>query len=156
MIKSIAFLIGSIVIAQLAGLISLNVTMDSISSWYFFLDKPSFSPPNWLFAPVWTLLYTLMGIAAYLIWRKKENPKRKETLEIYFLSLILNAWWSFIFFGLGSIGLAFVEIIALWLVIIWTIMRFRKINKTASWLLIPYLFWVSFAAILNFNLWMLN
>ena len=89
--------IASIIIAQTAGIVGSIFTAPSIKTWYEFLEKPFFSPPNWLFAPAWVLLYTLMGIAAFLIWRKKENPARKETLELYILNLILNAFWSVFF-----------------------------------------------------------
>jgi len=148
--------IASIIIAQTAGIVGSIFTAPSIKTWYEFLEKPFFSPPNWLFAPAWVLLYTLMGIAAFLVWRKKENPARKETLELYILNLILNAFWSVLFFGLKNPGIAFFEIMTLWIVILIVMMKFFKIEKTAGILFIPYILWVTFAAILNLAVWRLN
>jgi len=149
-------LLISILIALSAGFIGSFFTTPSIASWYAFINKPSFSPPNWLFAPAWTLLYILMGIAAFLIWQKRDNQKTKQALRFYGTQLILNALWSIIFFGMHNPGLAFLEIIFLWIFIFLTLIKFYKINKTAGILFIPYLLWVSFASILNYAIWMLN
>jgi len=149
-------LLISILLALSAGFIGSFFTTPSISSWYAFINKPSFSPPNWLFAPVWTLLYILMGIAAFLIWQKRDNQKTKQALRFYGTQLILNALWSIIFFGMHNPGLAFLEIIFLWSFILITLIKFYQINKIAGLLFIPYLLWVSFALILNLFVWMIN
>jgi tryptophan-rich sensory protein len=149
-------LMVSFFIAFSAGLIGSLFTAKSINAWYQFLNKPSFAPPNWLFAPAWTLLYLLMAIAAFLIWQKRKEFPSQIALRFYFIQLILNALWSIIFFGLHNPGWAFLEIVFLWIFILLTLIKFYKINKTAGWLLVPYLLWVSFASILNCAVWMLN
>ena len=154
--KSILPLLISILIVFSFGFIGSFFTTSSITNWYAFINKPLFSPPNWIFAPVWTLLYILMGISAFLIWKKRDNLKTKQALIFYGIQLILNALWSIIFFGMHNPGLAFLEIIILWLFILITLIKFYKINKTAGILFIPYLLWVSFASILNYAIWMLN
>ncbi|MFA5392481.1 MAG: TspO/MBR family protein [Candidatus Paceibacterota bacterium] len=157
MFKKFIFpLLVSILIALSAGFIGSFFTAPSISSWYAFINKPSFSPPNWLFAPAWILLYILMAIAAFLVWKKRDNLKTKQALIFYGIQLILNALWSIIFFGMKNPGLAFLEIIILWLFILITLIKFYKINKVAGLLFVPYFLWVSFASILNFAVWMLN
>ena len=154
--KSILPLLVFILITLFAGFIGSLFTTPSIASWYAFINKPSFSPPNWLFAPVWSLLYILMGIAAFLVWQKRDNLKTKPALMFYGIQLILNTFWSIIFFGMHNPGLAFLEIIILWTFILITLIKFYKINKTSGILFIPYFIWVSFASILNFAVWMLN
>lgn len=139
------------------GIIGSFITIGTINSWYKTLSKPSFNPPNWVFGPVWTILYLLMGISAYLIWQKGVNKKKvKVALSIFGLQLILNFLWSFLFFGLHSPLVSFVEIILFWIMILFTIFKFYKLSKPASYLLIPYIFWVSFAAILNLSIVILN
>ncbi len=155
MLKNILFAAVSVLMAQTAGAIGAAYTSASIPVWYAGLIKPSFSPPNWLFAPVWITLFVLMGIAAYLVWRKEELG-RKDALETYLASLILNAWWSLIFFGMHEINLAFFEILILWVVILLTAMKFYRIDKAAGILFIPYILWVFFAAILNLKIALLN
>lgn len=150
-------LILSVTIAEGIGLISTPFTIASIPTWYATLHKPFFSPPNWIFGPVWTILYLMMGIAAYLVWEKGlKNKKVKTALTYYFVQLILNFIWSWLFFGLHSPFLGLLEIILLWFAILLTILKFYKISKTASYLLIPYLIWVSFATLLNFSIFILN
>lgn len=149
-------LIASIIICQLAGLIGAVFTTPSISGWYAGLNKPFFNPPNWLFGPVWTLLYLLMGISLYLVWNQKKGVKTKTALIIFAIQLGLNVLWSVIFFGLHSPLVAFLEIIVLWLFIILTIIKFFPISKISAYLLIPYLLWVSFASFLNFFIAKLN
>jgi len=159
MSKNISFVAGlifSIVIAQLAGLLGSIFTVSSIKTWYVLLEKPFFSPPGWLFGPVWVLLYTLMGIAAYLVWQKRQTKGAKSALWLYVIHLIFNALWSIIFFGMKNPGLAFFEILILWGLILAVALKFSKIDKSAGLLFIPYILWVSFAAILNFSVWMLN
>ncbi len=147
----------SIVVCQGAGLIGSVATFPSIPTWYASLDKPPFSPPNWIFAPVWTTLYTLMGIAAFLVWRKGiRNREVKIALGIFLVQLVLNTLWSVIFFGLHSLAGGLVVIVVLWIAILLSIITFFRISKAAGALLIPYILWVSFATILNFSLWQLN
>ncbi|MFH1335241.1 MAG: TspO/MBR family protein [Candidatus Zixiibacteriota bacterium] len=150
-------LIICIGVCQLAGFVGSLFTTPSIPTWYAAIRKPSFTPPNSVFGPVWTTLFLLMGISAYLIWRKGLQDKNvKLALLIFIAQLGLNVLWSILFFGLHSPFSAFIEIIILWLVILVTFVSFMKISKPAGILLLPYLIWVAFAAILNYNLWKLN
>jgi benzodiazapine receptor len=156
-LENIIKLIFSISICQLAGVLGSIFTSPSIPEWYATLQKPFFGPPNWIFAPVWILLFTLMGISLYLILIENLNDKTvKIGIAIFSFQLILNISWSFLFFSLHNILFALFEIIILWFAILLTIKQFWKINKKSSYLLIPYLFWVTFAAILNFTIWRLN
>jgi len=157
-VKSKAFsLLLSIAICQAAGLIGSFFTAPAIPTWYATLQKPSFSPPNWLFAPVWISLYALMGIALFLIWQKGWQKKSvKQALTIFGFQLGLNSLWSIIFFGFQSPFWALVEIIILWGLILLTIIKFKPLSKTASLLLVPYLLWTTFATILNFAIARLN
>ncbi|HZJ41007.1 MAG TPA: TspO/MBR family protein [Candidatus Saccharimonadales bacterium] len=155
-ISNPAKLIIAILVSEAAGGIGAIFTTAAIPTWYATLSKPALNPPNWVFAPVWTSLFILMGIAAFLIWKQgTDNPKVIEALKIFLSQLTLNALWSFIFFGLHNPGLAFLEIIFLWLAILATILSFYKISRAAAYLLIPYILWVSFAAYLNFAIWWL-
>ena len=151
--------IGLVVMTCLVvGYLSGMVTRESITTWYPTLGKPSFNPPNWILAPVWTLLYIMMGVAAGLVWNRIESykKKKKKALIFFIIQLVLNALWSYLFFGLHNPLLAGIEIIILWLMIYETYIKFVKINKTAGYLLLPYLAWVSFAMILNWSIWWLN
>lgn len=155
--KDFSKLMISVVGCELVGLLSAPFTIASISTWYPGLIKPAFSPPNWIFAPVWTALYFLMGESLYLVWIK--GVKNKEIkIAIYYFSvqLLFNFLWSVIFFGLHQPLFAFIDIIALLAAIVLTMMKFSRISKTALYLLIPYLLWVSFAAILNGAIVLLN
>lgn len=144
-------LIFCILITEAAGIFGSIATASSVKTWYVTdLVKSPLNPPSWVFAPVWTLLFFLMGVSLYLVWNKKNN------LFWFWVQLILNTLWSFLFFGLRSPSLAFYEIIFLWVAILITIVKFWKINKTASALLWPYLAWVSFASILNYSIMILN
>jgi tryptophan-rich sensory protein len=119
--------------------------------------KPVLNPPNWIFAPVWTTLYALMGVAAFLIWRHGLRQRRtKFALAIFSAQLVLNVLWSIIFFGFQNPFLAFIEVIILWLAIVWTIFAFYKISRLAACLLMPYILWVSFAGYLTYSIWVLN
>lgn len=140
------------------GYFSGLVTQSSIETWYPTLVKPSFNPPNWIFAPVWSMLYIMMGISAGLVWNHVEFEKDtvKKALVLFAIQLALNALWSILFFGLKNPLLALIEIILLWLMIYETYLKFSKIDKIASYLMLPYLAWVSFAAVLNASLWWLN
>jgi len=150
-------LLASLLICMSAGVLGSFFTQTDPSSWYASLIKPEFNPPNWIFGPVWTTLYILMGISLYLIWQKGLKKKDfKFAFGIFLLQLIFNAWWSIIFFGLRNIGLAFLVIVILWLMIAFLIYLFLAIRKAAAWLLFPYLLWVSFALVLNYCFWILN
>ena len=150
-------LIIAIVVCELAGGIGSLFTISAISTWYTTLAKPSLNPPGWIFGPVWTTLYLLMGIAAFLVWNKGWDRKDvRKALGVFLLQLVLNAAWSIIFFGLHSPLWAFVDLVAMWLAIVWTITLFYKISKPAMWLLLPYILWVSFAGYLNYSIWILN
>jgi len=140
------------------GYLSGMVTRESITTWYPTLIKPVFNPPNWIFAPVWTILYIMMGLAGGLVWNKMDtNEKAVKTAFKYFIfQLALNAAWSFIFFYLHNLFLALIELILLWLIIFEVYNQFKKIDKRAGMLFIPYLLWVSFAGVLNFSIWWLN
>jgi tryptophan-rich sensory protein len=150
-------LIFSIFICLFAGFIGSYFTTPAIPTWFATLQKPSFAPPNWVFAPVWTSLYILMGISLFLVWQKGHEDKTvKAAIYLFAGQLVLNALWSFVFFGLRSPLLGLIEIIILWIAILATIMSFMKISRTAAYLLIPYILWVSFASIVNFSIWSLN
>lgn len=146
-----------ILISQAAGFIGTFFTTPAIPGWYASLEKPEFSPPNWIFAPVWTTLYLLMGIAAFLVWHKGSRGSAvKKALAAFWVQLTLNAAWSILFFGLKSPILGLVCILALWVAIAVTIARFAPLSKVAAWLMAPYLAWVSFATALNFEIYRLN
>ncbi|MDD2655788.1 MAG: tryptophan-rich sensory protein [Candidatus ainarchaeum sp.] len=153
--REIAILLGFILLCELAGAIGSLFTFPGIANWYAYLEKPSFSPPDWLFAPVWILLYLLMGISAHLIFRSK-SPASRNALSIFAIQLVLNVCWSFAFFGLFSSFYGFLVIMLLWAAIILTILYFYKISKPAAYLLVPYLLWVTFAMILNYSIMVLN
>lgn len=154
--RSFPKLIISIAIPFIAGGIGSYFTYPAISSWYATLEKPFFSPPNFLFGPVWTILYLLMGFSFYLIWSGKVTLKQKQAIRFYFVQLILNTSWSIIFFGFKNPLLAFINIIFLWIFIFLTIKSFLSIKRPAGYLLLPYILWVSFAALLNFSIVILN
>jgi len=150
-------LVIAIGISEMAGIIGSVFTISAIPNWYAGLVKPALNPPAWVFGPAWTTLYALMGIAAFLVWRNGWEKKAVKTaLGVFGIQLFLNAVWSIIFFGLHNPGWALVDIILLWLAIVWTIAVFYKISKPAAYLLLPYILWVSFAAYLNYSIWMLN
>jgi tryptophan-rich sensory protein len=149
----------TVVVTCLAiGYFSGTVTRSAILDWYPTLIKPVFNPPNWIFAPVWSTLYIMMGIAAGLVWDRMDGDKEvvKKALILFAIQLALNALWSYLFFGLRNPMLAGLEIIVLWLMIYETYIHFAKINKIAGYLFLPYLAWVSFAAVLNGSIWWLN
>jgi tryptophan-rich sensory protein len=153
----ISKLIASIVICQLAGVIGSLFTTPAIPTWYATLRKPSFNPPNWIFSPVWITLFVLMGIAAFLVWNKGlSDQKVKIALSIFAVQLILNVLWSVMFFGLRSPLAGLFDIVVLWMAILLTILYFFRVSSAAGILLIPYILWVSFAAVLNFSIWRLN
>lgn len=160
--KKIYKLAISLLVPQLAGGLGGIFTAGSVKDWYLTLEKPALNPPSWVFGPVWTTLFLLMGFALYLIWssRAEDSADKKDIIKIaltlFGIQMSLNIFWSIIFFGLHSPGGAFVEIIFLWLFILATIIAFAKISKVAAWLLAPYILWVGFAAYLNYSIWILN
>lgn len=146
-----------VAVTELAGIVGSIFTISSVDSWYATLVRPALNPPSFVFGPVWTILFALMGIAAFLVWERGWDRKDvKIALSVFSFQLILNILWSIIFFGMRSPGGALIEIIFLWIAIIFTIITFARISRTASWLLAPYILWVSFAAYLNYAIWMLN
>jgi tryptophan-rich sensory protein len=173
-------LITSLIIPLLAGWIGSLVTMPAIGSWYATLAKPALNPPSWVFAPVWTTLFVLMGIALFIVWKKdwkvqnwflvsqdkSWNPWTKKfwsgdwqkanIIAIFYIQLVLNVLWSYIFFGLHQPGFAFFELLALWFSILYLIINFYRVSKTAAWLLLPYILWVTFAGYLNWAIWIGN
>jgi translocator protein len=155
--RKILKLIISIAVPLAVGSVSGLFTVSEISGWYQTINKPSWNPPSWIFAPVWTTLYIMMGIALYLVWTAEVKPAMKKTAIAFFvIQLVFNFFWSFIFFKQHQIGLAFVEIFVMFVFILMTIFSFARINKAAAWLLVPYISWVSFATILTYTIWQLN
>jgi tryptophan-rich sensory protein len=145
----------SLLSCYLAAFIGSFFTIDAINTWYTTIQKPSFNPPNWLFGPVWSALYTMMGVCFYLI-NSSYHPLKKTAQYLFILQLILNSLWSIIFFNFHTLGLAFAEIIVLWFIILFLILKSKPINKWCSILLVPYLLWVSFATLLSGSIWWLN
>jgi translocator protein len=147
----------AIAIPLIVGGTSGFFTVTGVESWYQTIQKPSWNPPNWIFGPVWTTLYVMMGISLFLVWKEDTSTELKKiAIGLFSVQLILNFFWSFIFFGQQQPGWALIEIVALWIFILLTIFAFAQVNKTAAWLLVPYISWVSFATILNYTIWQLN
>jgi len=150
-------LAASVVLCMLAGFIGKIFTTPKIGGWYAGINKPSFNPPNWLFGPVWTLLYVMMAIALYLVWRKGLAAKGvKVALAVFLIQLALNTLWSFAFFGAQSPLAGLVVIVALWAMIAASIAAFAPVSRAAAVLLVPYIIWVSFATVLNAAIYLLN
>lgn len=146
-----------LILCQAAGAAGSVYTFPAIPEWYDFLIKPSFTPPAWVFGPVWGLLFTLMAVSAYLVWKKGlREPFVRKALILFLVQLILNGLWSFLFFGLRSPLYGLLEIFVLWAAILATILQFLKISKPAGLLMVPYLLWVSFASSLNLGIYLLN
>lgn len=156
-IKDAGMLALALLAPQAAGALGSFFTASAIPEWYATLVRPELAPPNWVFAPVWTTLFLLMGLALFLVWQKRSPMEgiRIATL-LFFAQLCLNVLWSVLFFGMQNPGLALAEIGILWLSILATILVFFKVSRTAALLLVPYLLWVTFAAYLNYQFWMLN
>jgi len=155
--NNISKLIIAVAIPVAVGATSGFFTVTGAGSWYQSINKPSWNPPGWIFGPVWTTLYLLMGIALYLVWKSETSSDLKKTaITLFSIQLILNFFWSIIFFNQQQIGWALVEIIMMWIAILFTIFSFAKISNIAAWLLVPYISWVSFATILNYTIWKLN
>jgi len=157
-------LVIAIMVSEMTGIIGSVFTISAIPNWYAGLVKPVLNLPSWVFGPAWTMLYALMGVSLFLVWKQHpyilENLRMlrlwKLAITLFFTQLALNTLWSIIFFGLHSPGSALIEIVFLWLAILATIISFAKISKPAAWLLVPYILWVSFAMYLNYAIWMLN
>jgi tryptophan-rich sensory protein len=149
--RDLTGLAGWILLSQAAGVMG---ALFPPGDWYLGLARPAWNPPSWLFAPVWISLYTMMGVAAWLVWRLPRE--RRSGLGLFLLQLALNALWTPLFFGARLPGWAFLEIVLLWLAILATLTSFARVRRAAAWLLAPYLLWVTFAAALNFELWRLN
>ena len=149
-------LIISLLIPQLVGGMGSYFTIGSVKDWYPILIKSELNPPSWIFGPVWTILFLLMGYALYLVWRDESGKSKRLAYFAFGIQMFLNALWSIIFFGLHSPGGALVEIVLLWLAIFATIIIFAKISKLSAWLLVPYILWVSFAMYLNYSIYILN
>jgi translocator protein len=147
-------LAGFIILCLGVGFVSGVMTAGAMVDWYPTLNKPFFNPPSWVFAPAWTFLYIIMAVAAWRVWLA--GPSSKPALNLFFIQLVLNFLWSVFFFGMHSPALALIDIIAMWIMIALTMRAFFKIARPAGWLLVPYLAWVSFAAILNASIWWLN
>jgi translocator protein len=142
--------VSAVLLCEGIGILGSITTVSSVGSWYQTLNKPFFNPPSWVFGPAWTLLYFLMGTALYLVWI------RKQISAWFWIQLFLNFTWSFVFFGFKMTGLAYVNILLLWISIAMTIKDFHKVYKPAGIILLPYILWVSFASLLNFSVWILN
>jgi tryptophan-rich sensory protein len=151
--KKIIGLIGWIVICSLAGIFGAQFEP---GTWYESLQKPSWTPPNWVFPVIWPILYIMMGISAWLMWKMKEVSIRSTEFTWFFVQLILNALWSWVFFGMHLISTGLAEVFLLWISLVFTILLFWNKNRTAGLLLIPYLLWISYASALNFAIWQLN
>ncbi|MCM8820691.1 MAG: tryptophan-rich sensory protein [Candidatus Omnitrophica bacterium] len=157
-IKFLKFVI-SISVCFMAGIIGSFFTSSSVNTWYKTLNKPVFNPPDWLFAPVWTFLYIIMGLSLSIVWNSEDTlhkKKRYTGLTFFSIQLFLNMLWSAFFFGLKNPLMAFIEIIFLWVSIIITFLSFKKISVFAGYLLFPYLLWVSFAGFLNYAIYVMN
>lgn len=154
--QPLAFFLN-LLLPLLFGALGGFITKEPVKTWYPGLAKPAFNPPNWLFPPVWSTLFILIGISSYLVWRKRAEIKQfSRTIAIYLIQLILNLAWSFLFFYTRLIGAALAEIIVLLVVIVINGVMFYKIDKTAGLLFIPYFLWVSFATLLTYNIFILN
>ncbi len=150
--KLIVALIFTIGIGSLGAIFTVN----EITTWYQTIIKPSFNPPNWLFGPVWTILYALMGVSLFLVWKKSPSTDRNWAIGVFMIQFVLNFCWSIIFFKYHLLGWALIEILIMWVFILLTILFFYQHSKVAAILLLPYLFWVSFATILNAAIFRLN
>ncbi len=154
--KKIPLLLFCIAVCEGAGIVGSFFTVSAIPTWYITLVKPVFSPPNWVFAPVWIILYALMGISLYLVISDRKKVIREKAIRVFAIQLVLNTTWSIVFFGMHNIFLGLIIIVLLWIFIALSIWVFGKINKTSAMLLWPYLAWVSFAVFLNYSIWILN
>jgi len=149
-------LLGCVVLTLAVGGFSGYITAGEVNGWFTTINKPSFNPPSWVFGPVWTTLYMMMGVAFYLILQKSSSPIKSLTIKYFAIQLFFNFWWSILFFKFHAIGWALIEIVVLWIFILLTIINAAKISKPAARLLVPYIAWVSFATLLNAGFWWVN
>jgi tryptophan-rich sensory protein len=150
-------ILAAILLCEAVGLTAAFATQTSVATWYPTLTKPGITPPSWLFGPVWTTLYAMMGVAAVLVWwRRSEDRTSQNALVLFGVQLVLNGGWSFAFFGARSSTLGLIVIVALWIVLARTTERFFRVRAAAGWLLVPYLLWVTYASALNLGIWILN
>jgi tryptophan-rich sensory protein len=150
-------LAGFIALCLTVGALGGWITAPAVAEWYPTLNKPAWNPPDWLFAPVWTTLYVLMAVAAWLVWQRgQQGAAITGAMVLFFSQLMLNLAWSFLFFGARQPGTAFMEILMLWAALLATIVAFWRISRPAGLLLLPYIAWVSFAALLNYTVWQMN
>jgi translocator protein len=157
MMKDWMKLVVSFATPLAVGAVAGLFTKPEIDGWYKALNKPDWQPPSWVFGPVWTLLYVLMGIAFYLVWRSNAAESRKRVaMTLWIIQLVFNFFWSFIFFRQHQLDWALGEIIVLWFFILMTIFAFARISRLAAWLLVPYISWVSFASLLTYAIYQLN
>jgi tryptophan-rich sensory protein len=154
--SNIIKLVLSLILPLSVGAVAGMFTSQAVPTWYATLNRPSFNPPNWVFGPVWTTLYILLGISFFLIWEENSSKKRNMAILVFSIQMLLNFSWSFLFFYFNLIGFALIEIILLWISIAAMIYLFYKIKPFAAYLNIPYLLWVSFATILNAGYYFLN
>lgn len=155
--KDLPKLLISVIGCELVGILGTPFTISAIPSWYATLNKPFFAPPNWLFGPAWTILYFLMGVAFFLIWKQGWQKQKVKTAGQFFLAqLALNGIWSPIFFGLRAPLLGLIVIVTMWVMIVMTMKKFYPLSRLAFYLLVPYLLWVSFATLLNAAIVVLN
>ena len=153
---SILKLVGAVALPLAVGAVAGMFTAEAVPEWYASLNRPSISPPNWLFGPVWTTLYILMGISLWLIWRLPKEAGRNRAMAFFFIQLALNFGWSFIFFYFHQIGLALIEIILLWIAIVLMLVHFYRLRPISAWINVPYLLWVTFATILTAAYYQMN
>lgn len=149
-------LIGWLILCFVVAAIAYGFGARSIPAWYAGLVKPALNPPSWVFAPVWIVLYVLMAVAVWLVWKTRPSVCRRTGLRLFLVQLWFNLLWAWIFFSRHQIGSALADVVALWAAIILAIWNFRKVSTTAAWLMVPYLAWVTFAIYLNVEFWRLN
>jgi len=157
LVIDVSKLVVSVLVCQVAGVIGGLATAPNVGTWYAYVEKPSFTPPDWVFSPVWISLYLLMGVSGYLVWRRGlDKSGVRKAMAVYVVQLILNPVWSFAFFGLHSPLAGLLVIVILWFMIVLTIFYFSKVSRASALLLVPYVLWVSFATVLNFSIFVLN
>jgi len=149
-------LIICLLVPLMIGGFSGYLSASGVNDWYLTINKPSFNPPSWVFGPVWTVLYLVMGYSFYLVWKAEPSSARNTVIGLFILQLTLNFLWSLIFFRWHLMGLAFAEIVVLWVVIAYMALKMHPVSPLAAWLQVPYLLWVGFASVLSGSLWWLN
>lgn len=154
---ALAICVAACFAAAVVGMVpAASTTASPKAAWYRNLDKPSWTPPDWVFGPVWTVLYAMMAVSAWLVWQEGGFRKQRLPLALFIGQLVLNAAWTPIFFRCQLLGVAFFELAALWATLVATVIVFRRVRPAAAWLLVPYLLWVTYAGTLSFGIWQLN